>query len=204
MDLTPQQSLLEGVKILSTYLEPLGFQFKLNGTGNSSGGHFAHGNFYCGDREIMMHYRWSLGLVSYKVGNLVLGHEDYIDLIDKHGQNKYPNFSNESTDAFNCLRFDLENLLNDFTENNAIQFREKAPEKIMAINKIQEIKKNVYKKNISGDRQIIEQAKAEFKNGNYNLVDDLKKKIQHLDLLTETEKKIFELNDKKKNKERHV
>lgn len=138
--MTPEQHLLDGVKILSTYLEPLGFHFKLTGTGQSSGGHFAYGQFVCGDREIELHFRWSLGFVSYKAGNTVLGHEDYINLLDKHGQNKYPNFSDEPKDAFKCLKSDFENLLNDFAENNAVQFRLKGPEKAIEIEKQQEIK----------------------------------------------------------------
>lgn len=197
--MTPEQQLLEGVKIISTYLGPLGFHFKLLGTGQSSGGHFAFGQFVCGDREIELHFRWSLGLVSYKADNTVLGHEDYINLLDKHGQNKYPNFSDEPNDAFKCLKFDLENLMKDFTENNAVQFRQKGPEKAIEIEKQQEVKNKANKKIYSGDQQKIDQAKIEFKNGNYVEVDKLKKQIQHPDLLTETEKKIFELNNVRKN-----
>lgn len=198
--MTPEQHLLEGVKILSTYLDPLGFQFKLEGTGQSSGGHFAYGQFINGDRAIELHYRWSLGLVTYKVGNLILGHEDYINLLDKHRQNQYPNFSDEPIDAFRCLRFDLENLLVDFTENNATLFKHKAPEKIFEIERKLAIKNNADKKIYSGDQRIIDQVKVEFKNGNYLQVDNLKRQIQHPDLLTETEKKIFELNaTRKKN-----
>lgn len=196
--MTPEQHLLDGVKILSTYLEPLGFHFKLIGTGQSSGGHFAYGQFVCGDREIELHFRWSLGLVSYKAGNTVLGHEDYINLLDKHGQNKYPNFSDEPNDAFKCLKSDLENLLKDFAENNAVQFRQKGPVKAIEIEKQQVIKNNTDKKIHSGDQRKIDQAKIEFKNGNYLEVDKLKRQIQYPDLLTETERKIFELNDNRK------
>ena len=195
--LTPEQHLLDGVKILSTYLEPLGFHFKLTGTGQSSGGHFAFGQFVSADRQIELHFRWSLGLVTYRVGNVVLGHEDYINLLDKHGQNKYPNFSDEPNDAFKCLKFDLENLLQDFAENNAIQFRQNAPGKVIEIAKYQAIKDNADKKIYSGDQRLIDQAKVEFKNGNYLQVDKLKRQIQHPDLLTIIEKKLFELNDKR-------
>ena len=159
--MTPEQQLLDRVKIISTYLEPLGFHFKLLGTGQSSGGHFAYGQFICGDRVIELHYRWSLGLVSYKVDNLILGHEDYINLLGKHGQNKYPNFSDEPNDAFKCLKFDLENLMEDFTENNASLFRQKASEKAFEIEKQQAIKNNADMKIYSGDQRIIDQAKVE-------------------------------------------
>ncbi len=196
--MTPEQHLLDGVKILSTYLEPLGFHFKLKGTGNSSGGNFACGQFVCDDKEIELHFRWSLGLVSYKVKNLILMHEDYINLLEKHGQNKYPNFSNNPNDAFTCLKFDLENLLKDFTENNAIEFRQKAPKKLKEIEMIEAIKSDAELKKYSGDQRIIDKAKIEFRNGNYLKVDELKNKIQHPNLLSKTEQKIFELNDDRK------
>ena len=195
MDVTPEQHLLDGVKILSTYLEPLSFHFKFLGAGQSSGGHFAYGQFICGDREIELHFRFSLGLVTYKAGNLVLSHEHYIDLLNKHGQNKYPNFSDVKNDAFGCLKSDLENLLKDFTENNASQFRQKAHEKIKEIEKKQTIKNNADKKIYSGDQRIIDLAKVEFKKGNYSQVEKLKSQIQYLELLTATEKKMFEFND---------
>ena len=86
----------------------------------------------------------------------------------------------------------------DFTENNAILYKQKAPDKIFEIERQQAIKNNANKKIYSGDQRIIDQAKAEFKNGNYLQVDKLKRQIQHPDLLTETEKKIFELNDTRK------
>jgi hypothetical protein len=88
--------------------------------------------------------------------------------------------------------------LKDFAENNAIQFRQKAPGKVIEIEKYQAIKNNADKKIYSGDQRIIDQAKVEFKNGNYLQVDKLKRRIQHPDLLTTTEKKIFELNDERK------
>ncbi len=193
----PEQNLLEGIKILSTYLEPLGFQFKFLGKRQSSGGNFAFGEFVCGDRKIELHYRYSLGLVSYQVSSLILGHEHYIDLLDKHGKNKYPNFSDESMEAFKCLKFDLENLLQDFAENNANIFREKAPTKIIEFKINQEIKKEANKKIDSGDQKIIEEAKIEFKKGNYLEVQKFKLQIKYPELMTKAEKKLFEINDKR-------
>jgi hypothetical protein len=201
---TPEQQLLDGVKILSTYLEPLGFKFQLKGTGKGSGGHFAYGQFINGgglfnkSKNIELHFRWSLGLVSYSVGDLTLSHEDYINLLDKHGQNKYPNFSDNPQDSFTCLLWDLKNLLSDFAENNAILFKQKAPDRIKQIKKQQEILSKSENKKYSGDQRLIDQAKIEFKKGNYSQVDKLKQQLQHPDLLTETEKKMFELNDERK------
>lgn len=202
--LTPEQELRDGVKILSPYLEPLGFKFQLKETGKGSGGHFAYGHFYNNGglfsktRKIELHFRWSLGLVSYFVGDLALSHQDYVDLLSKHGQNKYPNFSDNPQDAFHCLLWDLQHLLNDFTENNAVIFKEKAPKRINEIKQQQKIINQADKKIYSGDQRLIDQAKAEFKKGNYLQVDKLRQQLQYPELLSATEKKLFELNDERK------
>lgn len=194
----PEQHLLEGAKILLTYLGPLGFKFQLIEVGQSSGGHFAQGQFVCADRALYLHFRWSLGLVSYQVENLTLSHEDYVSLLNKQGLNKYPNFSDDPNDAFHCLKFDLENLLNDFAENNATIFRQRALSKIKELEELQILKSQENKKIYSGDKKILDQVKVEFKKGNYILVDKLKEQIKHPELLTKTEIKLFELNNSRK------
>ncbi|MES2430662.1 MAG: hypothetical protein V4556_06960 [Bacteroidota bacterium] len=199
--MTPEQQLLDGVKILSAYLEPFGFKFQLKGTGKGSGGHFAYGQFinsgglFSKSKNIELHFRGSLGLVTYNVGNLTLSHEDYINLLGKQGQNKYPNFPDAPQDSFTCLLWDFKNLLNDFLENNATLFKQKAPDRITQIKKQQEFLSMSEDKKYSGDQRVIDQAKIEFKKGNYSQVDKLKRQLQHPDLLTATEKKMFELND---------
>ncbi len=194
MDETPTQLLIKGANILSNYLKPLGFNFSLIEKGAGSGGPFAHGKFTCSDRELDFHFQHSLGLVSYKIDNLVLSHEAYIKLLGFYGKNKYPNFSKNHEKAFYALRYDLQNLLKDFTENDAEIVRQK---KILIIKEIEKEKtliNNSNKKIYSGDKKIIEQARFEFKCGNYLIVDDLRKKIQHPELMTAAEKKLFDSN----------
>ena len=202
--MTPEQQLYDGVKTLSPYLEPLGFKFELKGTGKGSGGHFAYGHFikkgglFGKTKRIELHFRWSLGLVGYYLGNLALSHQDYIDLVSKQGQNKYPNFSGNPQDSFHCLLWDLQHLLNDFTENDAVIFKERAPKRIDEIKQQQEIINQADKKKYSGDQRLIDQAKKEFRKGNYMQVDKLRQQLQYPELLSATEKKLFELNNERK------
>src|ERR1043166_1402075 len=158
-------------------------------TGIGSGGTYAHGNFIAGDRIIELHFRYSL-LVYYRVGKIALTHEDYIDLLSKHGQNKYPNFSDDKQESFQCLLSDLKSLLTDFTENNASFVRQNGP---AILNEIAN-KNLLYNRKMSGDLDLIDQAKTEFKKANYSLVNSLKKEIKYPDLLTATEIKMFELS----------
>jgi hypothetical protein len=200
MDKTQTQILIKGANILSNYLKPLGFNISLIEKGAGSGGPFAHGKFTCGDRELDFHFQHSLGLVSYKIDNLVLGHEAYIKLLGFYGKNKYPNFSKNYEKAFYALRYDLQNFLNDFTENNAEIVRQKKIYIIEEIEKEKTLINNSNKKIYSGDKKIIEQARFEFKCRNYLIVNDLRKKIQHPELMTAVEKKLFDTNFNKLNK----
>ena len=164
----PKNILLNGVKILSVYLEPLNFKFQLLETGKSSGGEFASGQFVCGEKVIELHYRFSLGLVKYKIDNLELSHEEYIKLLDRVNESKYPNFSDNSMDAFNCLKHDLECLLTDFTENDDEIFKQKAPERLKELEQKENFERNEKLKRNSGDQKLINEAKVEIKKGNYS------------------------------------
>jgi len=56
-----------------------------------------------------VHFRYSLGLVTYHVGNVSLSHEDYMwSVIGERGASHYPGFSKNPLDGFRDLRRDLE------------------------------------------------------------------------------------------------
>jgi len=192
----PEQTLLAGADILSTYLVPLGFRFELSGTGNGSGGSFAYGCFINDDRVIEMHFRYSLGLISYRVGGWSLSHEQYIDLLGRHGENKYPGYSEDPLEAFSDLLYDLKYLLNDFTENNATLFCSKAPGKIAELEREREIRQLEDMKHYTGDMANIIKAREEFYHGNYDKVALIRQQLRHPELLTPVEEKLFEVNEK--------
>lgn len=200
---TPGQALLCGVEILNPYLQPLGFRFQLWDSGSSSGGDFAYGyfiksgGFFGKKRKIELPFRHSLGLVSYNIGSLKLSHEDYLDILGKKGQNKFPTFSDVDFAPFHALLWDLENLLNDFTEKDAVLFKAKAPEKIKELDREQGIAILANKRMFSSDKKYIALAKIEFRKGNYLEVDRLKRELRYPDQMTAAEKKLFELNDDK-------
>ncbi len=179
--------------ILAPYLEPLGFISELKGAGKGSGGHFAYAEFSKGTTRIELHFRQSLGMVSYHVDDLTIAHQTYIDLIGKHGQNKYPGFPPEPQGSFHDLLWDLQHLLTDFTEHGGRLLKEKRPEVIAR----QENDHNEQKKKYSGDQRLIDRARIEFQNGRYQDVEALRQQLRHPELLTPTEKKLFELNTRK-------
>ncbi|SRR5258705_12811371 len=104
----PASSLLEGCRILDPILNPRGFTFRPGQVGKGSGGPFAMGEYVHGKRRLELHFRWSLGLVTYHFHDLRLGHEDYMwSLLGAKGGNRYPGFSDDPLQGFRDLAEDL-------------------------------------------------------------------------------------------------
>jgi hypothetical protein len=111
----PQELLKAGVEILDDLMRSHGFEYMPTAVGVGSGGSYATGEFRRGNRSLELHYRYSLGLVTYHVGDLVLFHEDYMWLIlGGRWRSEYPGFSKEPLDDFRHLRADLEHHCIDF------------------------------------------------------------------------------------------
>ncbi|HVU26863.1 MAG TPA: hypothetical protein VHG71_03915 [Verrucomicrobiae bacterium] len=118
-----KEILEQGAKILAPALVPNGFKFHFITSGRGSGGAFAEGEFVRGDRKLELHFRYSLGLVTYHIGKLSLAHGDYMRaLLDKNGKNHYPVFSEEPLAGFEALRQDLVEHCSDFINGNGEQF----------------------------------------------------------------------------------
>ena len=122
MDLDPQEVLLRGVAVLEPVLTPHGFVFRLKGNGKGSGGHFAFGEFSRENRILELHFRHSLGLVTYHIGNWALNHETYLRYLGKWQQHKYPGFSDDPLEAFRDLVHDIEAFCEDFLSGSGEKF----------------------------------------------------------------------------------
>jgi hypothetical protein len=118
----PKESLLAGVEILAPVLRPHGFVFKLEAHDKGSGGHFASGA-YCKDtRRLELHFRYSLGMVSYHIGDDSLDHETYMRLLGVYGRNQYPDFPQEPMESFHHLAADIQEYCENFTSGDGKQF----------------------------------------------------------------------------------
>lgn len=114
-----------GADILSPALVPHGFQFKVVSSGNASGGVFAHGEFVRSERRLELHFRYSLGLVTYHIAELSLAHDDYLRaLLGRSRAGHYPICSEEPLAAFEALRQDLVEHCSDFATGTGEQFRQ--------------------------------------------------------------------------------
>ena len=88
----PGEILLAGVKLLDPILKPHGFGFLLTGNGVGSGGRFASGKYAREDGSLELHFRHSLGLVTYHLRDMSMSHETYMRMLGLLEQASYPDF----------------------------------------------------------------------------------------------------------------
>lgn len=120
------EMLVEGAKLLEPLLLSHDFRFRLLKTGHSSGGQFASGEFTRGFRRLEFHYRYSLGMVTYHLGDSSMGHEEYMrSLLGKPYASLFPGFYTDPLDAFRDLLGDLESRAGEFLSgtDNALRHR---------------------------------------------------------------------------------
>jgi hypothetical protein len=113
-------SLNQGAAILGEVLAPTGFAFVNVAHGNGSGGPSAHGRFVRQTQSIDLHFRWSLGMVTYRWDDVELGHMDYLRAMSVSGA--YPGFSEDPLDGFRHLAADLEGPLAGFVSGDRASF----------------------------------------------------------------------------------
>ena len=112
-----------GCKILNEVMNPHGFYLVEGTFGNSSGGNFASGEYVKGNRRLEIHFRYSLGRVTYHIGDLPLTHEAYMRaLLGKNGGNQYPGFSDDPLDGFRHLSYELAHFCGDFLNGSGEEF----------------------------------------------------------------------------------
>jgi hypothetical protein len=121
--MTPREFIENGRVILDSVLLPHGFAFKEIESGKSSGGEYASGRYEKADRNLEIHFRHTLGLVTYHIGALAISHEAYMrSLLGTKAGNKYPGFSNDPLEAFSNLAFDLNSFCLDFLMGSGKEF----------------------------------------------------------------------------------
>jgi hypothetical protein len=103
-----------GRHIVGAVLESHGFEYRTGWAGKSSGGNSESGEFVRGDRKVELHFRYSLGLVRYYIGDVSISHEDYMRHTGHRSEAKYPGFSSDPLDGFRHLADDLQAFCGDF------------------------------------------------------------------------------------------
>jgi hypothetical protein len=121
--MNPREILETGRQFLDPVLVAHGFAFTETEHGKSSGGEYASGRYEKVDRYLEIHFRYSLGLVTYHLGALAISHEAYMrSLLGSRGGNQYPCLSEDPLEAFRGLAFDLKTFCSDFLSGPGEEF----------------------------------------------------------------------------------
>ena len=122
--MTPSEVMESGRKILERVLGPHGWRFVPGPSGASSGGQYAQADVIRGDRRLELHFRHSLGLVTYHLGSASVSHEAYMEvLLGCRGASRYPGFSDDPLDGFRGLAADLQQHAMDFVAGPGEHFQ---------------------------------------------------------------------------------
>ena len=114
---------MRGCTILDGILSMHGFERGGLTSGMGSGGCFATTDYTNGSRKLELHYRYSLGLVTYHFDSLSLGHEAYMyAVLGPAGGNKYPGFWDDPLEAFRGLAHDIEKFAVAFLAGDKVEF----------------------------------------------------------------------------------
>ncbi len=123
MNMAPIEVLREGCAILDPLMSEHGFSFTDCHSGRGSGGPFANGSYVNAERKLELHFRYSLGLVTYHFGQTCMDHESYMRaLLGEKGGNRYPGFSDDPLAAFRDLAYDIETFATAFLEGDSKKF----------------------------------------------------------------------------------
>src|SRR6266851_3186058 len=119
----PSDILREGLTVLDPMLRAHSFSFAEGQAGPSSGGPFASGVYVNGHRRLEIHFRHSLGLVTYHFDGRSVDHECYMRaVLGDAGGNRYPGFSEDPLSAFKNLAYDLESFAAGFLNGDSKEF----------------------------------------------------------------------------------
>jgi hypothetical protein len=112
-----------GSEIIYLVVAPHGFRWETMPTHRGHPGDSAGGFFIRDNRRLELHFRWSLGLVIYRLGELALSHDAYMRNTGHKADAHYPGFSSDPLDAFRHLAYDLAHFCSDFLSGSGSAFR---------------------------------------------------------------------------------
>jgi|SRR6185503_4264628 len=194
--MNPRETLIAGSEILESVMRPHGFIFVEGPSGRSNYGNFASGDFVRGDRRLELHFRYSLGLVTYHLDSCSATHESYMrELLGTGGTLRYPGFSDDPLDAFRDLAHDLENFAADFLTGSGEVLARAALKESEA----KEAQNLVDMAKAAGDTKKREDARRLFREKNFKGVVEILGSLTYPGLMTEAERKYLEISYRKIN-----
>jgi hypothetical protein len=189
---TPKEILCAGSVILEPVLSPHGFRFEICDAGKGAGGFFAWGEFVHCDRRLELHYRFSLGLVTYHAAGKKVSHKAYMRELGRWGNHRYPGFSSGYLDDFHDLVHDLRYSEDFLTGDARILVQAAENEATCDAQKSRHLMMHYV-----GDTRRLEELRSLFQEKRYSEVVALVDKIQYPELMSESQRRMIEIARKR-------
>ncbi len=135
-----------------------------------------------------MHFRYSLGLVKYHIGDVSVSHESYMRELGVWGQCEYPGFSEDAFGAFRELAHDL-GFAHDFMSGDAEVFRKAAAKESVRVRELS----MEFISAADEDTRRRDEMRARFSEKKYGEVLSLAFELMYPDQLSASEQKMVEL-----------
>ena len=193
MSYSPTEIMKSGAAILSPLLTSYGLHFRIGPEGRGSGGLSCEAEFSDGVRVLELHFRYSLGLVTYHRAGQKVSHRAYMKALGIADACAYPGFSDDPLDGFRHLRSDLERFGDDFLAGDGLVLRGAAK----AESQCSEEKGRQSMVASVGDKRSRSEAREQFRTKNYSRVIELLVSLKYPDDLGPAERKMLELAKKK-------
>lgn len=184
--------LRKGAQSLQAVLAPHGFNFEIRGSGNSSGGTFAWGEFVRENRRLELHFRNSLGLVRYHIADQSASHETYMRELGAWADCRYPGFSDDAMDAFRDLAHDI-TIAEDFIFGTGEVLRT-ASEKQARQSAAGDTE---FTDKAVGDVEKLDRMRERFRIGNYSDVIEIASTIHYMENVPPAIQKMIEIAKKR-------
>ena len=187
--MSPRDVLTKGASLLEPVLTPHSFSFVFREEGRGSGGVFAVGEFVRDERRLELHYRWSLGLVTYHVGAAHVSHAGYMEELGVRQFAAYPGFSDDPLDGFRHLAGDLARFAADFLiGDGAVVIRAARREQTEV-----DAKSRALMAGYVGDDQKREEAKQKFDARDWSGAISLLESLQYPDQMDASDQRRLEI-----------
>ncbi|HEY2602052.1 MAG TPA: hypothetical protein VGI67_10880 [Thermoleophilaceae bacterium] len=116
--MTRDETLRQGVEILDDVMGPARFRFE-----PVHDGAYACCRYRRADRTLELHFSDSLRLVSQRIGDVVVMHDDFMRALVGPGGGRYPGSSTDPLDDFHGLSADLRSHCAEFLRGNPHKWR---------------------------------------------------------------------------------
>jgi hypothetical protein len=185
--MTPRETLLTGAQLLEPVMRAHGFRFRFIEEGRGSGGDFAVAAFVLPDRQLTLHFRQSLGMVTYDAGTEPLEHIPYmIALGVARSELQYPGFSADPLEGFRHLAHDLDEFAAEFLTGDAAVLRASA----RALMIVRDAKDREHSARAIDARALAE-AQRRFRQKDYSAAASLFASVKFPEHLTDAERRLF-------------